>query len=67
MSETCQEIYVLLPNTQSEWEDLVLFLNKDQAIEACSRLTNWRVEIFRPYSLQSKQQEGAFYPTYDTL
>ena len=68
MSETYQEIYVLLPNSQTEWEDILLFLNKDDAIEACKKRTDWRVEIFRPYCPHTpKLDKGAFYPTYDTL
>jgi hypothetical protein len=39
------EVYVLLSDN-SEWEDMVIFLSKDQAINESIKFPNRRVEIF---------------------
>jgi hypothetical protein len=39
-------IYMLLPGG-AEWEDMILLLNKDEAIEASIKYSKLRVEIFK--------------------
>jgi hypothetical protein len=41
------EIYVVLPNEHSDWDDSVIFLDKEEAVAYCKTLKGWRVEIFR--------------------
>lgn len=48
-------VYVLI---MSEWEDTVVILSKEQAIEMSSKHPNSRVEFF------SKNFSGAYIPTY---
>jgi hypothetical protein len=50
-------IYVLV--NSSDWEDMILFLNEDEAIQASIRDSNSRVEIF------SKNKEAGYSPTYN--
>ena len=49
-------VYVLLYG--GEWEDAVIFLSKEQAIEESIKHPKNRVEIF------SKTDEGGYIPTY---
>ena len=57
-----EEVYVVLPNSETEWEDIRIFLSKEEAIDALNKIgKDWRIEIFR-------QQKGTAYtPTYDTI
>ena len=51
-------VYMLLPDG-AEWEDMVLILNKEEAIEASKKYYKCRVEIF------GKQKDKIGYtPTY---
>jgi hypothetical protein len=42
----------------AEWEDIVIFLSKEEAIEKSKRLPNTRIELF------SKSEKGGYRPTY---
>jgi hypothetical protein len=61
MEQSIQELYIVLPNRQTEWEDIRIFLDKDAAIVQCKDMDDWRVEVFKPNS------NGAFVPTYETV
>ena len=50
-------VYVLLHG--SEWEDIVIFLSKDDAINESIIHPNARVEIF------SKNKKSGYTPTYN--
>lgn len=50
-------IYVFLNG--SEWEDIVLFLSEEEAIQQSIDYPNGRVEIFR------KKNTSGYEPTYD--
>lgn len=52
------ELYVLCING-AEWEDLVLFTSKEEAIEASKKYPQARVEIF------AKSEKGGYHPTYN--
>jgi len=39
-------IYMLLPDG-AEWEDMILLLDKEEAIAASIKYSKWRVEIFK--------------------
>lgn len=49
-------VYLLLPDG-SEWEDMVIILDKDEAIQASVKFKKSRVEIFKKSSL-------GYVPTY---
>ena len=53
------KIYVVLPN-ESEWEDLRLFINEEDANMELAKFTsnNWRIEIFC-------NENGKFVPSYN--
>jgi hypothetical protein len=51
-------VYVLICD-QSEWEDLVVFLSREEALEESIRKPNHRVEIF------SKTDNSGYTPTYN--
>jgi len=42
----------------AEWEDIVVYLTKDEALEKSKAWPNTRVEIF------SKSEKGGYRPTY---
>ena len=42
----------------AEWEDIVVYLTKEEALEKSKAWPNTRVEIF------SKSEKGGFRPTY---
>ena len=50
-------IYVLVCG--DEWEDLVVYTTKEEAIEASIKHTNARVEVFR------KSEKGGYVPSYN--
>jgi hypothetical protein len=50
-------IYLLLNG--SEWEDIIVFLSKEDAIEQSKKNPSCRVEIF------SKNENSGYIPTYD--
>ncbi len=50
-------VYVLLFG--SEWEDAIIFLSKEEAIQKSINYPNNRVEIF------SKQDTSGYIPTYN--
>lgn len=51
-------VFMLLFGSGSEWEDIVIFVSKEDAIHASIKYPNARVEIF------SKNNTG-YTPTYD--
>lgn len=53
-------IYMLLSG--SEWEDAIIYLNKEQAISASIQHPNQRVEIF---ALNADADGEGYAPTYD--
>jgi hypothetical protein len=52
-------IYMLLPDG-AEWEDMILLLDKDEAISASIKYYKWRVEIFK-----RKENDIGYTPTYN--
>jgi hypothetical protein len=50
-------LYVLVCG--DEWEDLVVYVTKEEAIEASIKYTNARVEVFR------KSEKGGYVPSYN--
>lgn len=61
MSESSdpQLIYMLLPDG-AEWEDMIIILDKNEAIEASKKHYKMRVEIFK------KKENGVGYePSYN--
>lgn len=68
MNYTSESLYVLLPNEGCEWEDIRIFVNKEDAqklldlIENKSKSEcNWRIEIFE------KQSNNSYRPSYKVL
>jgi hypothetical protein len=55
------EIYVVLPNEHSDWDDSIIFLDKEEAVAYCKTLKGWRVEIFRRDDKDSLQRYVASY------
>jgi len=55
------KIYVVLPN-ESEWEDLRLFINEEDAKKELENLNSnsWRIEIF-------SNKNGKFEPSYKQI
>jgi hypothetical protein len=51
-------IYVLVVNGD-DWEDMVMYVTKEEAIEASKQHTNARVEVFR------KSEKGGYVPSYN--
>jgi hypothetical protein len=51
-------IYVLCVNG-AEWEDIVVYLSKEEALEKSKKWPNTRMEIF------SKSEKGGYRPTYN--
>jgi len=49
-------IYVLLAGN-NEWEDMIIYLTLQEAIQASKTFPNWRVEIFT-------RREQDFVPSY---
>jgi hypothetical protein len=52
-------IFMLLPDG-AEWEDMILILNKEDAIAASIKYYKMRVEIFK-----KKENEVGYTPTYN--
>lgn len=52
-------VYVLLPDG-AEWEDLVILLTEQEAINASIKYPNFRVSIFT-----KKHDVIGYHPTYD--
>jgi len=52
------EVYVLTPDG-AEWEDLIVFISKEEALEFSHKWPNTRVEIF------GKEDKGGYRPTYN--
>ena len=50
-------IYLLVVDG-AEWEDIVVYLTKEEAIEKSKAWPNTRVEVF------SKSEKGGYRPTY---
>jgi hypothetical protein len=50
-------IYLFVTNN-AEWEDIIVFLSKEEAIEKSKKCPNMRVEIFK------KSEKGGYRPTY---
>jgi len=51
-------IYVLCVNG-AEWENIVVYLSKEEALEKSEKWPNTRMEIF------SKSEKGGYGPTYN--
>ena len=51
-------LYMLLPNS-AEWEDMILILTKEEAIEASNKYPKRRVEIFA-----REENKLGYHPTY---
>jgi hypothetical protein len=43
----------------AEWEDIIIFLSKEEAIEKSKKSPNVRVELF------AKLPKGGYHPTYN--
>ncbi len=55
---TCMEyIYVFVPDG-ADWDDIVLFLSKEEAIETSKKYPKVRLELFRA------SPKGGYIPTY---
>lgn len=52
-------VYMLLFGIRNEWEDIIILLSKEEAIDASIKYPNARVEIF------SKDITLGYTPTYD--
>lgn len=52
-----EHIYVLVP-AQSEWEDIIIFVSKEEAIEKSKSWTKTPVQVF------VKSEMGGYRPTY---
>jgi hypothetical protein len=52
-------VYVMINNT-SDWEDIIIYLNEEEAIQASKKYTNIRVEIFG-----KKTNCNGYTPTYN--
>ena len=52
-------IYVLLNQSDCDWEDMVIYDSKEEAIKASIKYPKMRVEIF------SKKDNFGFTPTYN--
>jgi len=50
-------LYMLLPNG-AEWEDIILYKNKEEAIAASIKYYKMRIEIFK------KKELGGYEPSY---
>ena len=53
-----EEVYILV-NSGNEWEDMVVYVTKEEAIEASKQFTNARVEVFY------KSEKGGYVPSYN--
>jgi hypothetical protein len=51
-------IYMLVCDGD-EWEDMIVYLTKEEAIEASKHYKNARVEVFR------KSEKGGYFPSYN--
>jgi len=51
-------IYVLAVDG-AEWEDIVVYLSKEEALEKSKKMPNTRIEIFK------KSSKGGYRPMYD--
>ena len=52
-------VYMLLFGIRNEWEDIIILLSKEEAIDASIKYPNARVEIF------SKNNKSGYTPTYN--
>ncbi len=53
-------VYMLVPLGPAEWEDMVIFLTPEDAIEASKNYPNGRVEILR-----KQATTNGYVPTYN--
>jgi hypothetical protein len=60
MNSNIEYLYVLV-NNDFDWEDIVVFISMEDAIEASIRYPKCRVEIF------SKHKYAGYIPTYKYL
>lgn len=51
-------VYVFTVNG-AEWEDLIIFVTKEEAIEKSKKFPKVRLDIFK------RSPNGGFYPTYN--
>ena len=66
MNSVSEQLYVLLPNEGCEWEDIRIFINKEDAQESLHRIEHnsngsWRIELF------VKQSNNSYRPSYEVL
>ena len=52
-------VYLLLHESGSEWEDIIVLLSKEDAIKESIKRPNYRVEIF------SRNNTTGYIPTYN--
>lgn len=53
------EFVYLLMDLFNDWEDMIIFLNEEDAVQASIKHENCRVEIF------SKNSDSGYKPTYN--
>jgi len=53
-----ESVYLLVVN-DAEWEDIIVYLSKEEAIEKSKQWPNTRIEIF------NKSEKGGYRPTYN--
>ena len=61
-NNTQEEIYVLIPNDSSEWEDIIIFVSLKDAINELSNRNGWRIETFKQ---NKKEEHNGYIPTYE--
>jgi hypothetical protein len=54
-----EQVFVLVKGGEWEWEDIVIFLSKCEAIQASIKYPRYQIEIF-----EKKSDESGFEPTY---
>ena len=60
-------LFIVLPNHNSEWEDIQLFLTREEAqkeLDQLNRKSNtdtWRIEVFKI------QNKNGYTPVYETI
>jgi hypothetical protein len=53
-----ESVYLLVVNG-AEWEDIIVYLSKEEAIEKSKQWPNTRMEIF------TKSEKGGYRPSYN--
>jgi hypothetical protein len=55
-----EQVFVLVKGGDWEWEDIVIFLSKYEAIQASIKYPRYQIEVF-----EKKSDESGFEPTYN--